>query len=165
MGHVWLTGMMGTGKSTVGAHVAEVLQVPFVDVDAEITTTEGKTIPEIFDDGEAAFREREAEMVRALASSPPSVVATGGGVVLDSDNVVTMRASGIVVLLTATIETLEQRLSSEREGRPLLGDPGSLAELQRARRHVYIAAADQVIDTTDRSIDAVVREVLRCVDM
>lgn len=161
MGHIWLIGMTGTGKTSVGALVATGLQIPFVDVDALIVEHENRSIPEIFAEGEDVFRCLESREIAAVARNDAVVVATGGGAVLDPVNVQTMRSSGTIVLLSADIETLHLRLAGTTD-RPLLDRPGALAALAAQRGAVYRHGADHVIDTTGLDIETVAREVVAC---
>ena len=109
--HIFLVGPMGAGKSTIGKHLADLLDLPFVDVDTEIETRAGANIQWIFDmEGEAGFRERETRMLIDLANnSHPQVIATGGGIVLSADNRAVLKRSGKVVYLSATAEQLYER--------------------------------------------------------
>jgi shikimate kinase len=161
-GHLWLIGMMGAGKSTVGQELAERMSRPFVDVDDEVTSQAGRSIAELWNDnGEHHFRALEAAAVERIADGPPAVIATGGGVVLDQSNVTTMRSSGRVVWLAGRVATLERRVGSGT-GRPLLaaGDAADhLAALLDTRREHYGDAADVTIDTDDRTIEAIVDQI------
>ncbi len=148
-GHLWLIGMMGAGKTTVGRILAHRTGRPFVDVDDVVATTAERAISEIFaTDGEATFRRLERDAVTRIAAGPHAVVATGGGAVLDAANVETMRRTGTVVLLHATPSTLAQRVGAG--GRPLLAG-GNVEELlagilaDRAPR--YAAAAHDAVHT------------------
>lgn len=165
MMHIWLIGMMGTGKTSVGEHVATTLGMPFIDIDARIVTETGSTIGALFDEGEAVFRGLEASMIQRIAEGPASVVATGGGAVLDPENVAAMQVTGTTVLLTASPETLAARLGGDAVDRPLLREEGDLVQIAIARDATYRAAADVIIDTTGRDIHEVESEVIRCVDM
>lgn len=162
MGHLWLIGMMGTGKSTVASLVAEQLQVPHLDVDALIVEHNHRTIADILTESEAIFRVLESAEIAALARLGDAVIATGGGAVLEPSNVEAMRATGSTILLTASLEALEQRLL-HAESRPLLGDDKALARIYESRAQVYMQSADIVVDTTDLDVEAVSEEVLRCV--
>lgn len=160
MGHVWLIGMMGSGKSTVGRLVADHLGRPFYDTDELVEQAENASIPEIFgEDGESGFREKEKWIVEEVVSRPPGIVATGGGVVLDPENVATMRRSGTVVYLAADIDALSRRLE-QADGRPLLaGDKnGRLHTIASERAERYRSSADVIVDATD-SVEAVVANV------
>ncbi len=164
--HLVLIGLMGAGKSTVGARCADALGRAFVDTDELVAMTAGATVPEIFArDGEAAFRELEhAAIADACAAPVPAVIAAGGGAVLDARNRELMHGHGFVVWLQAPAAELAKRVGAGAD-RPLLrGDPGaSLARLESVRAPAYEATADAVVDTAGRSVDAVVADVLAAV--
>ncbi len=147
--HVVVVGMMGSGKTTVGRAVANLLRRPFHDSDEEIIARTGCTVPEIFQSrGEAAFRaEERAVLAVALASPVPSVIAVAGGAVLDPDSRRRIRASAVVIWLRASPRTLAARVGAGA-GRPLLEhDPaGTLVLLDARRRPIYRALADAVVD-------------------
>jgi shikimate kinase len=146
--NVVLAGFMGTGKSTVGALLAERLDYEFVDTDGLIEASHGP-IPEIFDRvGEAAFREIERDLVAQLASRTRVVVATGGGLVLDEINASRLAATGQILCLRADVDELVRRLSG-RTGqceRPLLAgyDPASRIRELMAEREAAYARFEQV---------------------
>ena len=160
MGHVWLIGMMGSGKSTVGRLVADRLGRPFYDTDELVAQGKDSSIPEIFaDEGESGFREREKWIVEDVASRPSGIVATGGGIVLDPANVATMRRSGSIVYLAVEVEMLSRRLGAS-DDRPLLAADKDerLQTIASERKERYRSSADAVVDATD-SIDTVVADV------
>lgn len=159
-----LIGFMGAGKSTVGRACARDLGFAFRDSDAAIEQRAGKPISDIFaDDGEAAFRELETATVHSLARRSRTVLATGGGVVLDPTNVAALRETGVVILLWADTETVLAR-TSRRSTRPLLaGSAGPRARIESLlaqREPLYSAAADAVVDTTGLPRREVVDRVL-----
>ncbi|TXF91730.1 shikimate kinase [Neolewinella aurantiaca] len=118
---IYLTGFMGSGKSHTGKLLAERLGLPFIDLDAVIETTAGKTISEIFaEEGESAFRELETSSLRATANDPPGVVSTGGGAPCFNDNMDWMNRHGVTVFLDPPVGVLLQRLETGRDHRPLL---------------------------------------------
>ena len=162
MSHIWLIGMMGSGKTTIGAIVAERLELPLVDTDGMVMERSGRTIPEIFDDSEEAFRNLEAGVVREVADGPAAVISTGGGVVVDDRNVALMRSTGVTLLLDASIDELVARIGMD-EHRPLYRSRESLIELKAERSALYAAACDHIVDTNGRSILDVAEEVIRCV--
>lgn len=163
MATLWLIGMMGAGKSTVGPLAAERLDVPFVDLDERVAGGAGMTVPEIFAaEGEAGFRRREEDAVAAAAGAP-AVVACGGGVVLAERNVARLRASGMVVWLDAPAAELEQRVGAGG-GRPLLAGgeaSGGLGPILEARSAAYAAAAHHRVATAGRTPEEVAREVVQ----
>jgi shikimate kinase len=162
MDHIWLIGMMGTGKTTVGAIIAERLDMRVIDTDAEVMERSGRTIPELFDDSEATFRDWESAVIADIAAGPPAVVATGGGAILDPANVERMRTSGVRILLEADASTLEARGAADGE-RPLLRRSDDIAEINAGRRSRYRDAADHVVDTSGKDVGVVADEVVRCV--
>jgi len=160
MGHVWLIGMMGSGKSTVGRLVADRLGRPFYDTDELIEQAGDASIPEIFaEEGESGFRQRERWIVEDVASRPPGIVATGGGIILDPANVAAMRRSGTNVLLAVDSEMLTRRIGSS-DDRPLLvaGKDERLHAIASERTERYRSSADVIVNATG-SIDDVVANV------
>lgn len=137
-----LVGMPGCGKTTVGRALARLSGKPFVDLDEEIVRRAGKSIPDIFrEEGEAAFRELEAQVLADVCARSGQVIATGGGAVLRAENRAAMRRTGQVYFLCRNLEELPT------DGRPL-SQKGSLEEMYRVRKPLYSAAADTVIDNS-----------------
>lgn len=160
MAHVWLIGMMGSGKSTVGRLVAEHLDRPFYDTDAAVESTAGMTIMDVFERfGEVGFRERERTAVAEIAEEVAGVVATGGGAILDPVNVETMGNAGTVVLLAVDPDVLIARVADDGD-RPLLldGIEHAIRSIDRARSDLYRASADVVVDAS-HPIETVAEEV------
>ena len=147
-----LIGFMGTGKTTIGRILAARLGYPFVDSDRKLESQEGKSISEIFEQaGEAVFRGKEKEMIARLSRYTGTVIATGGGVVLDEENVKRLRRNGILVLLQASPEVILER-TGRRQNRPLLAveeREERVRSLLSQREEVYTQAADVVIDTSE----------------
>lgn len=135
---IYLTGFMGSGKSTVGQQLAADLDWPFVDTDAWIEEQIGMRIPQYFaEEGEAAFRAREADALAATAAYPRIVVATGGGMLVDSDRMQRAQQLGAVVYLRVDAETLYQRLAPGAAHRPLLwSEDGTPLEGAALHRHI-----------------------------
>ncbi len=168
--HVALIGFMGCGKSTVGPLLAKQLGARFVDTDALIVADAGgRTIPTIFaEEGEAAFREREARQIASICDSPePVVIATGGGAILRTENVACLRGSASVVWLTARPDVVVARTLRDRN-RPLLAGAQTREErharvlsLIGERGPHYQAAAHLIVDTSDRSPLSIAREIER----
>jgi shikimate kinase len=149
-GHVVLVGLSGTGKTSVGRRIAALLSVPFVDADEEIEERTGRTVRGIFaQDGEAAFRELEANvMADVLGAAEPSVIAAGGGaVVTEATRKLLAQPDVFVVWLTAEPEFLASR-TAKKAHRPLLdGDPvAALHRLATERAAWYEEVADVTFD-------------------
>jgi shikimate kinase len=149
--NLFLIGPMGAGKSTVGRHLAELLRMPFLDLDHEIEMHTGAAIALIFElEGEAGFRKREGAMLAELASRNGIVLATGGGAVLSADNRAVLRSHGYVIWLDAGIDAQLARLARDRQ-RPLLKAPDRRARLEQlatARNPLYTEIADLRLDST-----------------
>jgi shikimate kinase len=159
-GNLFLVGMMGAGKTTLGRQLARRLSKRFVDADHELEARLGVPIPTIFEiEGETGFRDREEAVIDELSRLANIVLATGGGAVMRAQSRARLKANGTVLYLHAEPETLWQRLRSSRN-RPMLqtgGDPRNrLVELYQLRDPMYREVADHVIDS-DR--DAVIRFV------
>lgn len=157
-----LTGFMGTGKSAVGRRLAERLGLAFADLDDLIEEDAGMAIPEIFaSEGEAGFRRRERRLIATMASRDNLVLATGGGAVLDPENLRTLKARGLLVCLQAEPRTILERIGPD-SGRPLLETADRMARilaLLEQRAPAY-AAADLIIDTSHLGIGEVVDRIV-----
>src|SRR5919106_976962 len=161
---VYLVGMPGSGKSTVGPVLAGRLGVPFVELDAEVERAAGASVSDIFDrEGEARFRELEAAALVDVARRDPSVVSCGGGVVLEPANRVTLRATGEVVFLSVPLHVLRERVRPASD-RPLIREEGDLERLFKEREPLYREFAAHVVDASgpvEEVAAAIQRELLR----
>ncbi len=161
-GNIFLVGMMGAGKTTVGRLLAQHLEKAFVDSDEEIQQRTGVTIPHIFDiEGEAGFRQREVNVIQDLVKLNNLVLATGGGAVLNEHNRDALISNGVVVYLKSTVHDLWQRTRHDRN-RPLLqgADPrAKLRELYEQRDPLYTQVADLVIPTGKQSVSSLVLQL------
>ena len=140
--HIYLIGMMGCGKSTMGRNLAALSGLPLIDLDEEIAAFEGKSIPEIFaEGGDSLFRLRETAALRRAAACAPAIVSTGGGIVTREENIALMRESGLVVWLCRPLEDILQKIDAG--GRPnLAGDKDArMRSLYAAREALYARAA------------------------
>ncbi len=164
---ILLVGMMGAGKTTTGRLLAERLGWGYRDSDADVESTTGLTVPELFArDGEAAFRGVEAGVLTAACADPtPSVVSVAGGAVLSAENRRLIAASGIVVWLRARPETLAARVG-DGLGRPLLGeDPAeAMLRLHAVRAPLYAELADVVLDVDELAPASVAQRVIDAMD-
>jgi shikimate kinase len=162
LNNIFLVGMPGAGKTTVGRQLARRLQRNFIDADHEIEARTGVRIPLIFDiEGELGFRDREAKVIAEFATRKDLVVATGGGAVLRPENRAAMRQGGTVIYLNATPELLYERTKLD-PNRPLLqvDDPRrKLDELFAQRDPLYRDVADIVVNSLGGSIGQLVRQV------
>jgi shikimate kinase len=154
-GNIFLIGMMGAGKTTVGKLLARQTGKVFIDCDEEIQRRTGVTIPHIFDvEGEAGFRQRESAVIKDLVQRDNVVLATGGGAISSEDNRAELSHNGTVVYLKSSVHDLWQRTRHDRN-RPLLqtADPRArLRELFEQRDPLYMQVADLVIHTGKQSV-------------
>ncbi len=157
-----LTGMMGSGKSSIGRRLAAALELPFSDADTAIEQAAGMTVEEIFrNHGEPHFREGEERVIKRLLQSGPQVLATGGGAVLSAKTREEIARAAISIWLKAPVELLLQRVS-RRDNRPLLKTPDPRAVLTRLleERTPYYAEADLILESSDAPHEVIVENVL-----
>jgi shikimate kinase len=159
---VYLVGMPGAGKSVVGEELAGRLGVLFVDLDVEIERQQGASVPEIFAQvGEAGFRALEAAALTEASMQDPSVVACGGGVVLEPANRITLRNTGTAVFLDVPLEQLQARVRPAAD-RPLIRAAGDLERLLAEREPLYREFAAHVVEasgTPAEVAEAIVEEL------
>lgn len=144
---VYLTGFMGSGKTTIGRHLAAKLGVPFVDLDREVEAKAGMTVRQIFErQGEPAFRQMEAEALRGTLALPDVVVATGGGTMVFEGNFRLIRSNGLSVWLNPAFATIASRIGGRgKADRPLFRDETQALALYRERLPAY-RRADMTVD-------------------
>lgn len=149
-----LIGMPGCGKTTLGRGAAQKLGLPLVDVDEEIESQAGKSIPALFQEvGEAGFRKRERECILRQSQTGGKVLVTGGGAVLNPENREALRQNGIVVHLTRSLSKLSL------EGRPLSPNRHALERLWQDRQPLYASCADRAVSNDGTLADGVQRVV------
>lgn len=162
--NIYLVGLMGAGKTTIGKALAKRLGWRFVDSDHEIEARTGVSIPTIFEiEGEAGFRRRETQVLGELTGLRNVVMATGGGIVLAEENRMRLKENGLVVFLDVPPAQLYERTRHDRN-RPLLqvADPlGRLGELHEQRAPFYREVADVVIDGERCNAPSVVQMLVR----
>jgi shikimate kinase len=162
-----LIGYRATGKTAVGLRLAEILGRPFVDMDQILVQEAGQPIADIVaTSGWAEFRRLEKALVARFRSTQGQVLATGGGVVLDPENIAALKENGIIIWLVADPDTIQARLAQDLPqdaNRPSLTGSDTIREVEEvlaARKPVYEAAAQITVDTAHREIAQVVEEVL-----
>ena len=148
--HLILVGLPGSGKTTTGKRLAELLSLPFIDLDEAIEAETGLPIPQFFAQrGEVAFRDVESATLRRAMELPPRIIATGGGAVLREENRAAMRKSGCVFFLDRSVDSIVKTL--DHTTHPTLQNT-SLGEMAALRRPLYLSCADYIV--TDDEIDA-----------
>lgn len=157
-----LAGFMGVGKSTVGRMVAEQLGFEFLDTDDRIEREAGRSVREIFaDHGESVFRDMEKGLVRSLAERDRLVISTGGGLIVDPDNLHSLQSHALVVCLWASAETIYERVRHMTH-RPLLQTPDPQTRIREllAEREPFYRQADVLISVEMRSAREVAQHVV-----
>src|SRR5471030_2011771 len=167
MQNVFLVGLMGAGKTTIGRILARKLGLRFIDSDHEIEARTGASIPWIFEiEGEQSFRRREADVIRELTAQQGIVLATGGGAILSADSRAFLQSRGTVVYLRASVNSILARTAHDKN-RPLLqtADPRKkLEELMAQRDPLYLQTANIVIDTGRPNVQSMVQTILTQLD-
>lgn len=161
MKNIYLVGFMATGKTVVGRKLAERKTREFVDLDGLIEEREKQAISDIFaQKGEAYFRRVESVVLAEVSGRDNLIVACGGGIVINKDNIDVMRASGVIICLTASVDVILTR-SAGLNHRPLLNvdNPRKRVETLLKERAPFYALADTIIDTSKLSIGEVVSKI------
>ena len=166
--NIFLVGPMGAGKSTIGRQLAQLLNMDFVDSDAEIEQRAGADISWIFDvEGEAGFRKREERILNELTQRQGVVLSTGGGAVLSKENRNHLSARGTVIYLETTVEKQYQRTQRDKK-RPLLQDVADprqvLEDLAKIRNPLYAEIADITLPTDDQSAKTMATQIIELLD-
>ena len=161
--NIFLIGPSGAGKSTIGREVAKLLAMDFYDMDLFIQERTGVEIAWIFDkEGEAGFRLRETEALQEMLQRSNAVVATGGGVVLRTENRQLLRDAGRIILLNVGLEKQHQRAATNQQTRPLLRGSNLKAKLvamAAERQPLYESLAQASFNTDDKSVKLIAKEI------
>lgn len=160
--NIYVIGFMGTGKSTISRQMAAITGYEELDTDQEIIKQQNMRIPEIFEKyGQEYFRNLETEFLRKMQERTQCIISCGGGMVLREENVTLMKENGVIVLLTATPETILERVKNGKE-RPILNGHMNveyIEELMEERRTCYEAAGEIVIVTDGRDTKEMAEEL------
>ena len=161
--NIYLIGLMGAGKTTIGRHLAKSLKMPFYDSDKAIEDATGVDIPTIFEfEGEEGFRDREQKMIQLLTQMQGIVLATGGGAVLRKENRRLLKENGFVVYLQCSVDRILERTKRDTQ-RPLLQTENPRARLEQLlaqREPLYRACADYIVDTGIMQSKTAVKNIL-----
>jgi len=153
--NIFLIGPMGSGKTTIGKHLAKMLMLDFYDCDHELEALTGASVNLIFDvEGEEGFRLRETQLLKQLSKKNGVLISTGGGVICSEENRRVLHSGGFVVYLKTSIEKQLKRLSQDKS-RPLLQAEDRaqrLLDLARVRNPLYDATADLVFTARSSSV-------------
>lgn len=163
-----LIGMSGVGKTTIGKELSKVTDRKFVDTDNHIEIKTKHSIEKIFSlYGEVYFRKLESDIVEQIYENENLIISTGGGIVLDRDNVKRLRAKGIIVLLEGSIDYIINNIKKSKTIRPLLNGEDiqvKFESIYNDRKDLYLSSADFIVQVDNKSVDEIVFEIMeRCV--
>lgn len=161
--NIVLIGFMGTGKSSVGYKLAQKLKMQFIDMDREVEKITGMSVSDIFRiHGEKRFRSEEELLARKLGKSENTVIATGGGVVLDGKNIESLKKNGILIRLDATPEDIYERVNRKKGIRPLLKKDLKLNDIKimLQEREGFYACANFRVDTSNKGLIEIIDEII-----
>lgn len=165
--NILLIGFMGTGKTTVSRWLSKDMSLKEVDMDKYIVEREHRPITDIFEQqGEEYFRKIETECLIEIQREKGKIVSCGGGAVLKDENVQHMKDGGVIVLLTATPETVYERVKDGND-RPILNGNMNveyIEQLMNKRKARYLEVADLIIDTDGKSPQSISREIIEGID-
>jgi shikimate kinase len=163
MEHILIVGMRGVGKSTIGKKLAESLQAPFLDTDLMMAQDLEMSLKEFVEEsGWESFREKERQTLERVLNQEPSVISTGGGILMHFNNKELVKNAGTVIWLDAPLKVLEERIT-ESPGRPSLTGEGLLEELETVlsqRKKHYKEAAHITINTKKKTPQEIVTEII-----
>lgn len=161
--NIYLIGLMGAGKTTIGRQLARTLSVPFYDSDKAIEESTGVDIPTIFEfEGEQGFRDREQKMIQQLTQMEGIILATGGGAILREENCKLLKENGFIVYLQCSVARILERTRRDTQ-RPLLKTANLRERIETLfvqREPLYLSCADYKIDTGIMQSKAVVNHIL-----
>ena len=161
MKNIYLVGMPGCGKSTIGKKISENLGIEFLDLDDYIVSCSKTSIADMFEEGEAVFRNAETSCLKEVTKNENLIVATGGGVVVTPENIEIMKKSGIVIFIDCDVEVISK--NSPLDGRPLLKDKTKIYDLYNNRIALYKKSAmyevlnNGTIDETIKNIEKIIK--------
>ena len=160
--NIMLIGFMGVGKTSVSKRLSKKFDMPELDMDSMIVEQENKSINDIFaENGEDYFREVETRCLIEIQKKKGFIVSCGGGVVVKDENIEHMKDGGVILLLTATPQTVYNRVKDD-DSRPILRGNKNvefIELLMNKRKDRYLAVADIIISTDDKTIDEIVEEI------
>jgi len=163
--NIVLIGMSGTGKTTIGNKLSQLLNREFVDTDLLIENRLCMSIEEIFIEyGEEYFRNLESKIIDEIGKSEDLVISTGGGIILREKNIIKLKEKGILILLESSIENIIKNLERSSVVRPLINRGGDtykeVENMYNTRKDLYHIAADYIVQVDNKSIDKIAYEIL-----
>lgn len=165
MKNIVLIGMSGVGKTVVGKYVSKKNNMKLLDTDNIIVVNSDETISDIFNNyGEEYFRSLESNIIEGLSTETNSVISTGGGIIMDKNNIKYLKTNGIIFLLQANLDTLIRNVNLSKEKRPLLEESNNfknrIENINKNRKDLYISSADYIIKVDNKSIEEIGDEII-----
>jgi len=164
--NIYLIGMMGSGKSTIGKLLSKKMNLEYIDMDRELEILMDMSIQRIFSDyGEKRFRMIESTFFREISKVGQLIYATGGGIILDKLNRAIIQ-KGTSIFLNCSIEELINRVQNDNQNRPLLNKDikKNMINLYNERNNFYKECATHTIDTTTLNTNQVIDEIIKCIN-
>ena len=162
--NIFFIGFMGVGKTSISSYLSNLLKIDKIEIDEYIEKNENMTVSEIFNKrGESYFRDCETDALKKLQGKCNKIVSCGGGIILREENIELMKKQGKVILLTASPETIYERIKYS-DDRPILNNNMNvqfISKLIEERKDKYLKVADFIIDTNDKTIDMVCEEIIK----
>jgi len=159
--HIFIIGMMGSGKSTIAPLLSDKLKIPYIDIDQDLEEILNCNIVDIFKQhSEERFRILESRYFLEHIKNSSTIYSTGGGIVLDKQNRNALKKIGLTVFLKASIQTLYNRINNDTKKRPLLKNKLLLEKLLNQRIQYYIDCADLVVDTDKQNPKKIVNYII-----
>jgi len=159
--HIFIIGMMGSGKSTIAPLLSDKLKIPYIDIDQDLEEILNCNIVDIFKQySEERFRILESSYFLEHIKKSPTIYSTGGGIVLDKQNRNALKKTGFTVFLKASIQTLYNRINNDTKKRPLLKNKLLLEKLLNQRIQYYIDCADLIVDTDKQKPKKIVNYII-----
>ena len=160
--NIVLIGMSGSGKTTIGKALSIILNKKLIDIDSYIEKTEGKSILEIFDKGEAHFREIVSKAVLMISKNIDSIISTGGGIIKKEKNMALLKENGIVIYIDRPVEMILKDIDDTN--RPLLkNNKTNLYEMYELRNPLYKKYSDLIV-VNDASEEMVINKIIKILE-
>tara|TARA_A100001035_G_scaffold50973_1_gene37147 strand:- start:23202 stop:23714 length:513 start_codon:yes stop_codon:yes gene_type:complete len=160
--HIFIIGMMGTGKSTIASLLSKKLNIPFIDTDKDLEDILNLSLEEFFKKfSEKKFRELESTYFVEHVNSSHCIYATGGGIIINKKNRNVLKNYGRTILLNASIETIIKRLENDSKKRPLFTNKNALENIWDERKHYYHQCSDIIIDTDNKEPQTIAKEIIK----
>tara|TARA_A100001388_G_scaffold109330_1_gene80209 strand:- start:54 stop:566 length:513 start_codon:yes stop_codon:yes gene_type:complete len=160
--HIFIIGMMGTGKSTIASLLSKKLNIPFIDTDKDLEDILNLSLEEFFKKfSEKKFRELESTYFVEHVNSSHCIYATGGGIIINKKNRNVLKNYGRTILLNASIETIIKRLENDSKKRPLFTNKNTLENIWDERKHYYHQCSDIIIDTDNKEPQTIAKEIIK----